>query len=152
MLKNNADWFRGEKSETTAALAAAEKALGCTLPPSLKWLLVEWGYSEACGVDDIAGTVQDTLRFRQKMKLPDRYILLNDWHDTGVVFFDATAVDSEGEYKIYWAGAHNIHRLARGDDVDTDAETFDNYPAWVVNRLEAARDDAAYYEDEDAAE
>ena len=88
-VEQNAKWFQGVHPETNASIAQAEQQLGHSLPPSLAWLLTKWGYSTACGVDSLADTVATTLRVRKSLGLPERYIVLNDWQDAGIVILDA---------------------------------------------------------------
>ena len=83
-VRENADWFRGVHPESPVSLERAESQLGCTLPISLKWLLTEWGYSGACGISSLTDAVTATLRCRSALRLPQPYVILNDWGDAGV--------------------------------------------------------------------
>lgn len=139
LVEQNASWFRGVQPETPMSLQAAEQTVGLSLPPSLKWLLSQWGYSSACGVGSLDDAVQATLRCRQALHLPPRYLILNDLGDAGVVFLDTATADIRGECKVYWTGAHNLARLAEGQDIDNDCDVFDDYPAWVLFRLTEAQ-------------
>lgn len=142
VVAQNARWFQGANPETPKTLLAAERAIGAALPPSLKWLLSQWGYSSACGVGSLDAAVETTLRCRRSLQLPERYILLNDWGDAGVVFFDTARVSEDGEYILYWAGAHDIAPLASLEAVGGDADVFEDFPAWVLSRLEDAIEEA----------
>lgn len=132
----NSRWFDGVQPETFESIAEIQRELGCPLSPSMKWLLTERGYSMACGVDSLDESVAVTLRARQSMRLPERYVILNDWQDSGVVFFDFTMINPIGEYKIYWTHAYNLTRLAEGQEIDADIDVFEDYPDWVKYRLE----------------
>lgn len=65
LVQQNAEWFRGVHPETADTIADAEQRIGKALPPSLNWLLIEWGYSAVCGVDSLDDAVADTLRLRK---------------------------------------------------------------------------------------
>jgi hypothetical protein len=143
-VAKNQQWFEGSNPETPDSIAAAEKSLGCVLPATLKWLLTEHGYSESCGVDSLASTVEATLRCRESIALPHRYIVLNDWNDAGVVFLDTDHETQNGEFRIAWTAAYNLNRLAEGNYPDGDIDLFLDYPAWVEDRLETFKDEAAH--------
>ena len=79
-----AEWFEGARKESVESLTRAEKLLGCRFPPSMNWLLTHFGYSDegTSGIDEgVSGVVEITLRCRENMQLPHRYIILNDWND-----------------------------------------------------------------------
>jgi hypothetical protein len=141
LVAEHASSFRGVDRESVDSLAAAERTLGCTLPKSLKWLLSHCGYSSACGVDSLDESVQITEHARHNLGLPSRYVVLNDWHDAGVVYLDTSAPDANGEYKVFWVGAHNFARLAIEEPMDKDVSEYADFPAWVLSRLESALDD-----------
>ena len=139
VVAQNAPWFEGVHPETLETLTAAERKIGAVLPPSLKWLLSERGYSSACGIDSLDIAVEVTLRCRKSLQLPERYILLNDWGDAGVVFLDTATANAEGEYKVFLADTHYITRLANGQEVSGDREdvdVFSDFPEWIMSRLE----------------
>lgn len=75
LVEQNAEWFRGVQHETAKTIADAERQLEIPLPLSLAWLLTAWGYSGACGVDSLQDTVANTLRMRETIQLPVRYIV-----------------------------------------------------------------------------
>jgi SMI1-KNR4 cell-wall len=134
-VRANIDWFRGVNPESPASFDRAQSQLGCLLPDSLKWLLTEFGYSGACGVSSLDEAVIDTLRFRTAIPLPQPYVILNDWGDAGVVCLDSC------NGAVVWTLAHELPRFAAGQELG-DADTFEDFPAWVVSRLEAARTEA----------
>lgn len=139
----NREWLEGSNPESEHSIAGAEESLGCRLPPTLKWLLTEYGYSESCGVDSLSGTVEATLRCRESIGLPRRYVVLNDWNDAGVVFLDTDRQGPTGEFPIAWTAAYNLTRLAEGESPDGDVDVFEDYPAWVRDRLDTFKDEAA---------
>ena len=149
-VQQNAEWFQGVHPETDVTIAQAEQRIGHLLPSSLTWLLINWGYSTACGVDSLAYSVATTLRLRRSLNLPERYIVLNDWQDVGIVFLDvdmprkgkAQQEVSAHEYCVYWAATHNLERLARHEAMNNDVDTYANFPEWVAARLEFAKGDA----------
>ena len=139
LVQQNAEWFQGVHPETADSIAEAERRIGKALPPSLKWLLVEWGYSAVRGVDSLGDAVADTLRLRESLGLPEQYVILNDWQDRGVVFFDTALQNQEGEHSIYWADTHNIERLCRHEEMDANVDAFPDFPAWIEFRLEEVK-------------
>ena len=134
-VRENADWFRGVHPESPVSLERAESQLGCTLPISLKWLLTEWGYSGACGISSLTDAVTATLRCRSALRLPQPYVILNDWGDAGVVYLDTRTGT------VAWTDAHGLHRVVEGFTPD-GADTFPDFPAWVAARLEVERTEA----------
>lgn len=126
LVQQNAEWFRGVHPETADTIADAEQRIGKALPPSLNWLLIEWGYSAVCGVDSLDDAVADTLRLRKYLGLPEQYVVLNDRQDGGVVFLDTALQNQEGEHPIYWGATRNIERLCRHEEMDADA--FPDFP------------------------
>jgi hypothetical protein len=133
-VRENAEWFRGVNSESSASLERAELQLGCALPASLKWLLTEWGYSGACGISSLVDAVTATLRCRTAIHLPQPYMILNDWGDAGVVCLDSRSG------ALFWVHAHDLQRLAHGV-LPGDVDTFEDFPAWVLSRLEVEREE-----------
>ncbi len=127
--------FRGINPETPESLRRCESALGFELPPTLAWLLSEYGYSSCCGVDDLAECVERTLACRQAIGLPDNILLLNDWGDAGVVF---TIADDriDRDYAIVWSASRDLHKLAQGVPLPSSGvRFFINFAAWVQDRL-----------------
>lgn len=134
-VRANAEWFRGVNPESRASLERAESQLGCPLPVSLKWLLMECGYSGACGISSLADAVTATLRCRTAIPLPQPYVILNDWGDAGVVCLDSHSG------AVVWTHSHELPHLAAGQ-TPHDADSFEDFPAWVVSRLEVERTEA----------
>jgi hypothetical protein len=137
LVSENTAWFRGVAAETAETIAEAERRLGVPLPPSLKWLLTEHGYSSACGVPNLGEAVEMTLACRRSIGLPPRYVVLEDKGDAGVVLLDA---GSEGG-RVLWIGAHGVRRLAAGEKVD-DLDEYPEFTAWVLRCLEDAKEDS----------
>ena len=132
-VRANAAWFRGVKPESHASLERAESQLGFPLPVSLKWLLSEYGYSGACGVSSLDDAIVVTLRCRTAISFPKDGMILNDWGDAGVV-----CLDSRSGFVI-WTHAHELQRHFGTGHTPLDADTFENFPTWVVSRLEIER-------------
>jgi hypothetical protein len=132
-VQKNAEWFRGVHPESPASLLDAESRLGCMLPESLKWLLSEWGYSAPCGIGALNEAVDATMTSRAVIRLPHHYVIINDWGDGGVVYLDTqTGV-------IYWGDAADLHGIADGALPHSDSSTYEDYPAWVLSRLEVEK-------------
>lgn len=123
--------FAGVHPHAEEEFDGFERALGNPLPDPLRWLLGTRGYSECCGVGNLAEAVEQTLKCRASIGLPYNWLLLNDWGDGGIVLLDL----STG--RICWCGAHNAGGLAEGR-IDSDADWFDGYPEWTASRIEAA--------------
>jgi hypothetical protein len=130
-VASHADRFDGVRPHPAEELDRFEEALGHPLPASLRWLLGELGYSECCGVSNFEEAIAQTLACRQSIELPANWLLLNDWGDAGIVLLDLPTG------RVCWCGAHNAGRLAR-EGIDSDADWFEGYPEWVVQRLEDA--------------
>jgi hypothetical protein len=133
-VRGNAEWFRGVNPESHESLKRAEAQLGCALPTTLKWLLMECGYSGACGISSLDDAVAATLRCRIAISLPQHHVIVNDWSDAGVVYLDSRSG------VVVWTQAHELPLLARGQ-TPHDADIFQDFPAWVVSRLEVERTD-----------
>ena len=137
LVAANPNWFDGVHPETPDSLAEAERHLGISLPPSLKWLLSEHGYSAACGVPNLAESVDVTARCRLSVGLPGRFVVLDDRGDAGVVLLDASSPAG----RVIWVGTHDLVKLAAGEAI-VDIDEFDSYADWVAWCLADARDDA----------
>ena len=139
----NKKWFDGVHPVTENELSNYEEMLGFMIPDSLKWLLSTFGYSDACGIDSIDESVQQTLGCRNSMNLPNNVLILNDWGDAGIVFCIADNAQ-DGEYDIIWSDTSELYKLAEGENLSQEVDRFKNYPAWTVNRLEGAKEEAKY--------
>ena len=140
LVTENAEWFRGVYPESGDSLEAAQRALGCELPESMKWLLTQWGYSDACGIDPLFEVIETTTRCRQNCSIPARYLVLTDRGDAGVVWIDRGEIDANGESPVYWGASYNFLRLGTGEPLDADVDRFEDFPAWVQFRLEEVRE------------
>ena len=137
LVAENTAWFCGVAPETAQTIAEAERRLGVRLPPSLKWLITEHGYSSACGVANLGEAVEMTLACRRSIGLPPQYVLLEDKGDAGVVLLDT---ESEGG-RVLWISAHEIRRLAGGEDLD-DLDEYPEFTGWVLRCLEDAKEES----------
>ena len=104
----NIDWFRGRLRETDSSLLQVEQALGVELPDSVKWLLKEHGYWHGTGVSNLEGTVRDTLDARRHLALPNRFVVLNNFQDGGLILIDTGEETSSGEFAMYWVGMEDV--------------------------------------------
>jgi hypothetical protein len=123
--------FDGVHPHSASDFDEYERRLGHPLPESLRWLLGTHGYSECCGVDNLAEAVERTLACRESIGLPQNWLLLNDWGDAGIVLIDVPTG------RVCWCGAHNAGNLA-DRKIDSDADWFDGYPEWTARRVEDA--------------
>ncbi len=135
VVAENASLFRGVAHETEETIAEAERRLGLSLPMALKWLLCEHGYSAACGVANLAESVEVTLACRRSIGLSHRYVILDDKGDAGVVLLDTESRDG----RIIWIGAHAIRRLMAGQPIE-DLDEYADFSSWVMWCLEDARE------------
>ena len=143
LVEENRQWFAGVHPEPVETLDAAEQALRCELPQSLRWMLGTLGYSAACGIDSLDEVVAATLRCRAAFGMPYRYVVLNDWGDAGVVVMEvARGLDPE-RWPIFWMAVHNLYRVAGGQLIDTDCDRFDGFVEWVRGRLRVAMEDVS---------
>ncbi len=126
--------YRGVRPHSLEEFAAFEAMLGHSIPASVRWLLETHGYTDATGIDSLSESVETTLRCRKNINLPIDWLVLNDWNDAGVVLLN---LKSE---RVCWCGAHNVNRIASGDDLDEDVDWFTGYAEWSVSRLEDAID------------
>jgi hypothetical protein len=136
-VEENANWFRGVHPESPASLERAELQLGFPLPNSMKWLLTEWGYSGPCGIPSLVDAVNNTLRCRAAIQLPRHQMILDDRGDAGVVCLDSR------NGVVVWMGAHEIERFMAGLAL-SDADTFEDFSAWVISCLEAEKEEMQY--------
>jgi hypothetical protein len=132
----NIDWFRGRLPETDSSLQQVERTLGVELPGSLKWLLSEHGYWHGTGVSNLEDTVKDTLDARQHLSLPNKFVVLENFQDGGVILIDADEVTSSGESPLYWVGMEDL-----GNPPQLEGNTrFDSFGDYVKDRLPSVQD------------
>ena len=87
-VRQRADRFRGSAPESAESLGKVEQELGVSLPRSLKWLLSEYGYSQSAGVSNVDDSVHLSRHVRELYGVPDRYVILEDWDDGGLLVVD----------------------------------------------------------------
>jgi len=135
-VAENKKWFEGVNPETEEELSNYEQQLGFLLPESLKWLLSSHGYSSSCGIDNLEESIQKTLELRESIKLPNNILVINDWGDAGIVF----SIENE----IIWASTADIYNLIEGQALPKEVDRFENYPSWVLERLENEQEESEY--------
>jgi len=134
-VQGNLDLLQGVHPESEDELAKYEAALGFPLPKSMKWLLSTHGYSMACGVENLDGSVRITEECRKNIQLPKNVLIINDWNDGGVVF--AVAGDQpDAEYEIVWGDAADVHQLSEGKPPHSENERFKGFAEWVADRVQ----------------
>jgi SMI1-KNR4 cell-wall len=126
-VRENATAFAGVHRENSESLAVAERTLGVALPPSLKWLLCEYGYSAGSGIYSLEESVESTLRCRQTIGLPRRYVILEDRGDAGVVLLDSNSPAG----RVIWLASHAVSTLAIAEPI-VDIDEFPNYATWAA--------------------
>lgn len=140
-VKSNLDILQGVHPELVSDLDQYESELGFHLPTSMRWLLSVYGYSMACGIENLEDSVKQTLDCRKSISLPHNILLINDWGDGGVVFAIADN-KPENDYEIIWADAFALYGLIDGEQLPEDISRFDNFSAWVADRVEFERENA----------
>ena len=138
-VQDNMDLLQGVHPESADDLAKYEAALGFPLPQSMKWLLSTHGYSMACGVENLDGSVKATEECRKNIHLPKNVLIINDWNDGGVVFAIADA-QPEAEYEIVWGDASDLYQLSEGKPMPEGNERFKGFAEWVADRVQFERD------------
>jgi hypothetical protein len=136
-VAQNLSSYAGVHPEAEQSFHRAERALGCRLPDTLKWLLGVHGYSTVCGIASLEDAVATTLLCRREFSLPPRYVVLNDWGDGGVVYLDSdTGV-------VAWGDGSDLYILAEGGVVPDGNQTYSDYPAWTIARKKDQEDEQA---------
>ena len=132
--RQNLHFLKGVFPETLQSLMSYEDKLGFSLPRSMKWLLSEYGYSMACGVESLEDSVAITLDCRRTISLPENILIINDWNDGGLVFM---IVDQspQNEYPVIWSDTSDIYTLIEGKPLPSDVSKFESFPLWVVDRV-----------------
>ena len=141
-VASNISFYAGISRETDASIKHAEAALALTLPQSMTWLLIEHGYSFACGVDALDDTVKTTVRCRSKYSLPDGLAILNDWNDAGIVLLDTRKANFNSDCIIYWADSSIISNLHERLQDPKLAQAFAGFAEWSIDRLNTAKDES----------
>lgn len=131
-VAHNYLWFSGRLPETEESLALAERELGVRLPDDLRWLLITHGYSYATGIASLEGTVSDTLEARQHLKLPERFIVLeNNGYETTAVLLDTTPDINTGDNHV-----HMVAWECVDNEVGSDTIAFQSYLDYTRHVLE----------------
>ena len=84
--------------------------------------------------------IETTLRCRTNMGLPARFLVLDDRGDAGVVLLDTGVGSDCEEWPVYWMGTHNVYRLAEGEALDSDCDSYAGYGEWVTGELEREKE------------
>jgi hypothetical protein len=135
-VATNIDWFHGRLPETDSSLHQVEDSLGVQLPGSLKWLLKEQGYWHGTGVSNLNDAVKDTLDARRHLALPNRFVILENLQDGGVILIDTGEVASSGESPLYWVGMEDL-----GNPPRLEGNTrYDSFGDYVKGRLPSVQD------------
>jgi hypothetical protein len=96
--------------------------------------LREFGYWHATGIASLDESVKNTLAARERAGLPDRYLVLYDHQDAGVVLIDTELDVVEVGPPVYHLGWEEIpERIAEG-------ASFPNFLAYVRDVLANERD------------
>jgi hypothetical protein len=132
-VEANSQWFRGHFSESDAALDAAEKSLGVSLPQDVRWVLRDYGYWHATGISSLDETVANTQAAREHLNLPERFVVLYDHQDGGAILLDTISDAETGNNKVYNSGWESVPDLIDQEIV------YPSYLDYVQNVLEQRR-------------
>ncbi len=135
-VEKNSRWFQSEYKETIEDISSYEERLGFGVPDSMSWLLSEYGYTRACGVENLEGSMLTTLECRDSIELPNNILIINDWGDGGLVYCVADA-DSDHDYEIIWSDTADIYNLIEGKPLPDNVGRYKNFAIWVEAQLEA---------------
>jgi hypothetical protein len=105
-----------------------ESQLGYRLPKSLRWLLIHYGCSRACGVEDLAEAVDQTIDCRNQGLISREWLILNDYGDGGVVMLNLV------NGGICWCDMGQLEEFGSGRRPE-DATWFDGFEEWAASRL-----------------
>ena len=126
-IEDNLKWFEGSGHETDATLDEAERRLSVKFPEEVRWLLKTYGYGPATGICSLEDTVADTLAAREHLALPDRYIVLYDHQDGGVILLDTEPDPASGQHRVYNAAWQSIPD-GMGDEI-----IYPSYAGYVTD-------------------
>ncbi|MDP6546553.1 MAG: SMI1/KNR4 family protein [Phycisphaerae bacterium] len=133
-VEDNVRWFRGHAPESDESLNAAERVLGISLPIDVRWLLRDYGYWHATGISSLDETVNDTQLAREHVNLPDRFVVLYNHQDGGVILLDTLSDPATGQNRVYSVGWESI------PDRIVDDIVYDSYLDYVRDVLDCERD------------
>lgn len=140
-VNENIDFFQGVHPESNEDLARYEAILGFQIPQSIKWLLTKHGYSMACGIEDLEGSVKTTIECRKTISLPPDIFIINDWNDGGVVF--AIVKEKTGaEYEIIWGDVSDLYQLIDGKSLQDGVDRYADFSEWVTDRVRFEKENA----------
>jgi hypothetical protein len=122
--------WRDKESEET--LARLEQQLGASLPRSVRWLLSQYGYSECAGISNVHDCVSLTRVVRELYRADQRYVVLEDWDDGGLLVVDTGVETSPGQNPVYaWV---EVGDLEPGREPPESAR-FASFGAYVEYRF-----------------
>lgn len=129
-VRTNERWFVGHLPETDTSLDAAENELGLKIPTCIRWILRDYGYWHATGIESLEASVKNTISGRKYVDLPNQYLVLYDHQDGGVVVVDSDADDRSVGPPVFHLGWEDVP-----EGLDTEPE-FPSYLAYVKDVLE----------------
>lgn len=119
-VKKNEVWFRGRFPETDASLDRVESELGLKIPSDIRWLLKEYGYWHGTGISNIEESIEETRLARAHVQLPDKYIVLYDHHDGGVILLDTETDEITGNNRVIDSAWESIPDNLEQETIYTD--------------------------------
>ena len=134
VVSANPEIFTGAVREDENTLSQVESSLGLQLPEDIKWFWLYCGSGLSGAASNAETSISDTLRYREAVGLPSKYLVLEDRNDAGSVFLDTT------NGKVSWVDAHAIHAFVDGTAKTTEYDTFQTFASWVEDCIEQNSD------------
>jgi hypothetical protein len=134
LVVDNPGVFRGAVRESERALSELESRLEVSLPADVKWFWLNCGDGGSGAAPSAETSVTDTLRYREAVALPHKYVVLEDRNDAGTVFLDTTTG------AVAWVDSHATAGFADGSALATEYDCFPSFAAWVEDCIEQNRD------------
>ena len=137
-VEENSGWFSSDIKETAEDLAYYEKEIGFEFQDALKWLLIEYGYSEASGLENLSTPVMETMELRSSIDLPEGVCILVNWGDAGIVLMFGE------EPQIITCRMEDLHNYAEAGGFPETVNVYNDYAAWVQYRFISENEESDY--------
>lgn len=134
LIAEHRDIFFGAILESEKTLSKLEGRLGVSLPTDVRWFWLNCGSGCSGAAPNAQTSIADTLRYREAIVLPSRYIVLEDRQDAGSVFLDTTSGS------VAWIDFHAVSAFATGSASSNEYDEFHSFFAWVEDCLQQIED------------
>lgn len=129
--------FVNAVQEPSAAVERLKSTLGVTLPADFEWFVVSLGSGATAAFAGTRRAIEDTLRFRAAVSLPQQYVVLDDRNDAGVVLLDTRSMDGA----VLWVDMHSACKLAQGPLPASEHDVYPTFEAWLRWCIEEVGDE-----------